>query len=706
MMLFFANPLFLYGLAAVSIPLVLHLLHKGRAKPVQFSTLRFLHSCISRHARRLKLRNLLLLFLRMGIIALLCLALAKPLLKISSLPLAGARDSSSVVIVLDNSYSMGFSEKGQSLLEGARQTASDIVNTLTESDEVTIILMNEDAEPLFNEFTHDIGLAGEQLLSVTVSNKGTDASEAMDKAIEYLERSTSANREMYVLSDFQEDGWKQAADNPSFSRLPGNAIAYVVPFGTGQQRENVFIENVSIPRQAQVSGVSSEFTVRVINTGTEPASEILTLAIDGQDRSRKPVMLQPGVTTCKLPYSFKTTGNHRGKLSLRGDRLEVDDTCYFEIFVQEKLPVLCVDGDPSDASSLSESFFVMAALNPALGASPILPEQVALPGLDQVNLSRYALVLLCNVPQLGGSSLLKMERYLNSGGNLVIFLGNKVNSSAYNQWSFMPAPLVAEQGYPDKSNFFNLDLVDYTHPVFRKFNLPGNGDLSVPRFYRFYSTRQVPESRVLARFSDGQPAFIESSYGSGKVILVTTSADSSWTNLPLRRLYPALLHQIVHYAAGRKPGESYLVGDTVSFRTEPGTETRIGITDPLGESSDLAPVPGESYGIINLTGTRTPGIYEVSGNGIPANKKLFAVNLDTRESILNSVAPENIKTMFGDATVNVVDKPEGISSLIRKSRHGVEFSSALLRLALIFFVAELFLANRFSRGRKTQTNET
>ena len=105
----FLNPLFLFGLLATGIPLVIHLWNRRRVVTIDFSSLIFITAAHRENARRFQLRQLLILLLRMAIVAFIALALARPFLTLG-LPVVSVRAKTDVIIVLDNSYSMAYQD--------------------------------------------------------------------------------------------------------------------------------------------------------------------------------------------------------------------------------------------------------------------------------------------------------------------------------------------------------------------------------------------------------------------------------------------------------------------------------------------------------------------------------------------------------------------------------------------------------------------
>ena len=129
----FLNPIFLLGMLAAAVPLIIHLWSRRQAKTVDFSSLMFLLAAHRQSVRRIQLKHLLILLLRMAIIILIAFALARPLLK-SPFLLADARANASNVIILDNSYSMGYKGIQGERFETAKAMAREVVQLLPRGD--------------------------------------------------------------------------------------------------------------------------------------------------------------------------------------------------------------------------------------------------------------------------------------------------------------------------------------------------------------------------------------------------------------------------------------------------------------------------------------------------------------------------------------------------------------------------------------------
>src|SRR5262245_5377805 len=116
----FVAPYLLWGTAAASIPVALHFFFRSRYRTVPWAAMKFLLTSIEQTSRRLKFQELLLLLVRCAVLALLAVALARPLLSAGS---ASGKEAVDAVFVIDTSFSMGAREGRKTRLEFAKAAA-------------------------------------------------------------------------------------------------------------------------------------------------------------------------------------------------------------------------------------------------------------------------------------------------------------------------------------------------------------------------------------------------------------------------------------------------------------------------------------------------------------------------------------------------------------------------------------------------------
>ena len=376
---------FLGGLAAMSVPVVIHLMQSPRARQVEFPSIRFLKAVQKKATRRSRLKNLILMLIRMALIALIACGMAKPWRqkeKTTFLPDAPV----SMVLVLDNSYSMGCRDKGASRFDQARQAATGLLDTLRPGDEAAVLLMNETTEPCVRDFTTDLARVKKALRLAELSVVGTNVDPALREAIRLANKAGSAaalatpdkplteeqaqaaaeaetrrRKEIHVLTDMQDSGWENVLKSNFLKTVATDAKIFVTSFGR-KGTPNAFIESATVTASGTAEAT---VTAQVRASGAGSPGNVITLSINGRNVAQETFAVRQGQTaSVPLVARFGESGTFRCILSLQDDALALDDSYYFTVDVGERTSVLVVDGDPSAVAHLSESFYLRNALNP------------------------------------------------------------------------------------------------------------------------------------------------------------------------------------------------------------------------------------------------------------------------------------------------------------------------------------------------------
>jgi len=725
----FLESVFLWGLAAASVPVVIHMMQSPRARTIDFPCIRFLKACQKRATRRTRLKNIILMILRMLILALLSLGMAKPWREkehTDVLPDAPV----SMVIVLDNSYSMGYLDQGKSRFDRAREAANGLVGTLKPGDEVALLLCNEDVVHAVREFTTDRERIRAAMARAELSVLGTNLDPALREALRLANRAgTSAvktegadeeavkklleadaekeqrrRREIHVLTDLQAAGWDAVVKSNFLKTVDTKAAIYVTSFGR-KGSANCFLESATVtaggPEQCTVTA-----QVRAVGAGS-PGNSV-TLNVNGRNVAQETFAARPGApASVPLVARLGAAGTYRCTLSLQDDALTLDDQYHFTVDVGESTKVLVVDGDPSAVGPISETFFLRNALNPGglfagEGSGAVDATIVGIGDLPAASLDDYRTVVLCNVPAVDGSDLVRLENFLRSGGSVWIFLGSKTNAQHTNAWSFLPISLRKPMGDATKEKSFGFGEQRGDHAIFKR-----KLDLRSARFFLCYGTGRAtlkPRGAVLASFANGQPALIEAPFGKGRALLFTSTCDIEWSNFPLRRVFLPFVHQVLAYLSNQDVRTTaYRMGEVVKFQGPPSQYTaRIVITDPEGRRVVLPqPQRRGGYAEVVFKNTTKPGMYQVNADPTFTNSGGFGVNLQVAESVVAMADSEKIRDAARSGLITFVDGPKrSIVEEIKKSREGQEFWPLLFKLALLVFIAESIFGNLISRAKR------
>ena len=469
----FLSPLFLVGLGALAVPIIVHLLHSTKAQTIRFSTIRFLKNCQRRAARRTRLKQLLLMALRMLLLALIILGLAKPVIHQDKRSIVGGNVTTAMILIIDNSYSMGFREQGDTRFDLAKDAASNLLDSLKKGDEAAVFVVNDKVERYIKELTADIDNVKLSIDRIKLSSHGTEIAPALSEAYNLIRASDKSRKEIHLLTDLQQHSWEKLLQrNFIKNEKEPKPRLYISSFGK-PKTQNAYIRSVSVAgSSAAGSGIGSKILAEVESVGAGSPENVIVLSINGEKKEQAAFTVRPG-SPAQVPIEveFDKPGTFRCSLALKDDGLRIDDTFEFNLSIDDRVTVLVVDGDPSGVPALSETFYLGAALNPSVytgfrAGSEIEPTTISADQLAATNLDPYRCVILCNVSNLNGDQLVKMESFLNTGGSVIIFAGDKLDAAACNKWSFMPAALKGVEGGVERKDFLSLGRVSPMHPIF------------------------------------------------------------------------------------------------------------------------------------------------------------------------------------------------------------------------------------------------
>lgn len=747
-MLTFLSPFALLGLLSAAIPLLIHLSRSRRTKKMRFSTTRFFTDEFLRSYRMSKLKELLLLACRMALFAFFAIALAKPLLRTPSQPLVAGQDRA-VVVVLDNSASMGHQIDGVALLEKAKTSARAVLGGLGPNDSANLILAGrraDDPDVLFPEMTMDQNAVTSRLEAVRVAPLGTDLSGAVAKAETLLESSTAPSKEIYVFSDLQDSGWEIRQNK----NIVGAELQYFfVKVRPNTPSADLAITAVRHGSTRPMVGVPFAIQPHVRNQGLESrvaeAKLFVHDARQGEPRKVGERRLGPiasnrwAVTT--FHHTFTTGGWHTGYVEVDDPHLSLNNRRYFAVQVLDALQVLAVNGAPSGIAARDELFFLRAALSAQPeGPSPIQVQTIIPDELANTDWAKFPLVLLANVTVLTPTAVEKLEQYVDGGGNLFVFLGDRIDSNFYNQFlqgadrlhgGLLPARLSSltspatppmnatkeEPVVPAANANLNraITSVDYDHPALAPFEDPRFANLTgihVEGFWRLQPDSQR-DARVLMSVGDA-PLLCEKTFGKGKVLLFASSCDRDWTSFPVRPAYLPWIYRMISYLAQQRVQESdhYNTGNAVPLLVSSLEGLpRLQVRKP--DQSIAYPTEGDDTAPLVFKDTDQTGIYQVFPLAKPNDARPFAVNLESFESDLTFLddvlagegtgndrrqrVQEGLSELLGGKPLaTYVEDPDRVLETSLQARRGVRLWDMLLAAVLVIALFEPWYANRIS----------
>jgi hypothetical protein len=736
----FLAPIMLWGTLAASIPIALHFFFRSRYRRVPWAAMTFLLASIEQTSRRLRFQELLLLMARVAFLVLLALALARPTFNNVA---SGTGDAVDAVVLLDTSYSMDARDGPTTRLEQARAAALSLLDQLPPHSTVQVVTCSDRASALGPRNPSDLEQAREVLQSVQVSHLATDLLPGVNEAAAILQRGQAPNKELYLFSDMQRLGWEQqgAALAERLRDVSKQASITLVRCGRRNPR-NAGIVGILPQSGIPHVGERAGFAVLVRNRGTEPVRNLtISLAADGLEKERESQPLAeigPGETRA-IPLTARLTKPGLRVLSaaLTHDDLEADNRFDRVIQVRDQVRVLVVDGAPdAKRPEKAASFYLLHALRPVkederarypVQPSVVSPRQAA-PGL----LADTDLCILVNVAiqpdeqgraeHLSPAFLAGLESFVREGHGLVVFGGDHVRPQAYNrlldqQQHLLPARL-ADLPVGKEKTVFRLDRDSADAPAFRLFREDEafksiNGVEVRRRLEVEKGSEEGEATAVLLRYSDGRPAVLGRQVGAGEVLLVTTSADPSWSSWPMRYwTYVPFLHSTLdHLLQSQAQQYNERAGNPLRWYPPEQDATRaFALFDPQGGRHRLGP-PEMQNGRPVIMASLTPraGVYRLApADGADpvgaqtrdgeAQSVPFAVTADPHETEnLDALSEEQLDERLGFRPVHMTAGEEPLP--VSAERLNREWTLWLLAGVVILGLVEMGLAWLCGRAR-------
>jgi hypothetical protein len=503
----FLNPGYLLaGLALISLPIIIHLINRMRFKRVRWAAMEFLLKSQKRNRRRLIIEQLLLLALRCLLVFLAVLLVCRYL----GFSFAMFEPQNTLhVVLLDDTLSMSDHHRDEGEEHNCFKTAKDLIvreiarnaAQARTAQRLVLVLVSDTARRPFDQRLNDQSIQELQktLEDITCSELRVDLTRGVAAAAEILGQAPQDRRLLHVVSDFRTRDWgepegealSKALDELGRARIQINLIDAAHPYRTDQQRIPLFHDNLAIVDLRPETRVAAQdlpvqFTVTVANYGASERRNLrVATKVNGAQRLEGDVNIQslpPGQTREeKIQLSFGQLGFNQVTANIENEEtgLQGDNVRYAVVEIRKQVPVLIVDGDPTNGVRPGgDTFHVQTLLTSARGYQTFTRGPLE---LEQPNLDQYASIYLLNVRELSDRGVKNLENYVREGGSVAFFLGDRVRPDFYTEKLYrkgqglFPAPL-ADRPYPPLSeaelqpNLFDGQLKIFVrnekHPIF------------------------------------------------------------------------------------------------------------------------------------------------------------------------------------------------------------------------------------------------
>ncbi len=710
-MLVFANPAFLWALAAASVPLMLHMFQRRKTVVTPFPTLRFLKMAQKRSSSRVRFENFLLWLLRTLLLLTLALAFALPVLRSLSGDSWLSRTRRDVAIVIDASYSMNYTLERGKVFDTCKDAAVNVVNSLFPGDRVCVYVAADLPIPVIEKPTTEHATVIQAINALNVLPVSSKLDETVALALRALERQEGKReREIYILTDGQALAWHGFRDTPKdgeegatgenqlrLTREQRDNISFFTLLAGATLPDNTTPMDVKMSPLLMLVGQTARLNVRIGHSG--PAKQV-TVAVEvaGQERARRSIDIEADAeTTTDFAISGLEPGVHVATITTPQDALADDDAFQFLIRVRKQLPALIAG--PPEATR-----YLKAALAP--GAADESVKQVTAAELAQIDLRDYQAIFLCDAFPLDGQAIMRVEEYTRNGGVLVVFPGDHADPHSYQEMKILPAFPTGLEGIATEQAARPLRRLPHQEGQVVTFHLPlPPGTVPIVALKRVLTLGEPQEGgATLISAGDNTTFMTGRAVGRGRVFMFTVGADRDWSTFPLTAFFVPVIHQLIRQGAGAAVQPPHLA---------------LGVTMPANEAifnyreDDEINTPSGANLAIKDNGNRTlfiedlpePGIYTRLKTGSVEPEPVLAVNSDRHESLLTPATLDELREWTGFKKFFTAHDPEELNRLIEEYRNGRSLAELFLWLALLLALIEWWLACRAMRSQSGATEK-
>jgi len=481
----FLHPWFMVaGGLLVSSPIIIHLINRMRFKRIRWAAMEFLLKSQKRNRRRLIIEQMILLALRCLLVLLAGFLVAR---------FVGARPTgqgATHIVIVDDTPSMAdqFSEKGPKTnsFEVAREQIKLLAHSAAQSpthQQMRIYLLSEldNTSPLFDQRLNDRSgdAIDEKLRGIRPKALHIDPVVGIIKGQEFFNDVAQGQKILHLVSDFRDVDWSgpnaeemnKAIEKLVESGIHLSLIDTAHPYrGPARQvalhHDNLAITDLHAESRVVAEGVETEFSVTIRNYSSSDKKTFLHVKVDGDVNKgfagSRPIDRVPADDSVtekftlifakkkpSLPVSPSDLPEDRerkrrldqefvqvtAELEPEETGLQADNIRDMVVEVRKRVPTLVVDGSGQDPDLDGGDLKHLRAAYEAARSYEI--ERCKVDDLDKISLELYPTIIFLNVAEIKSTKTLqKIQEYIQHGGSLCYFLGDKVRPVFYNDTLF------------------------------------------------------------------------------------------------------------------------------------------------------------------------------------------------------------------------------------------------------------------------------
>ncbi|TAK42940.1 MAG: hypothetical protein EPO28_06650 [Saprospiraceae bacterium] len=668
----FLYPNFLFALAALTIPIIIHLFYFRRFKKVYFTNVRFLKEVKEETSARQKLRNLLVLLMRCLAVALLVFAFAQPFIPQD---VEVKKGENAVSVFVDNSFSMSALSQDVPLVEKAKQRAREIISAYAVEDRFQV---------LTNDFEgrHQRLVGKEEAIGLVEEIKATPAVRSLSQILarqkQALDSGTGQNKVSYVISDFQ-------ANVTDIENVKDTTLAVnLVPLQAVQER-NVSIDSAWFEAPVQVLQQPNPLIVKVKNWSNEKAENIrLGVKYDGETKPLGELSIPANSSlTDTVNITIQTPGWHEAQLDITDYPVQFDDAYLFSYNVALSINVLVIN-------ELSPETYLDAAFR---GISYFKVTNQVSRNLDYSSFPGYQLIICNGLTSLSSGLSFELKQYIENGGNLLVFPAASANIGAYK--AFLES-IPANEFLSFEQQERVVSDINTSEFVFKDVyeNKSANLKLPATKGNFILSTFASRGEERLLTYRDGTTYLGKYKAGQGILYLCSAPLEEDYSNLARSgEIFVPMLYKMAISSARARP-IAYTIGRDETIEADNMVRGGESVYKLRGAGEEFIPqqriVASKVFlGVQNQI--HKAGFYDLFLNQDSTLGK-FAFNYDRRESDLAYLSDTQLEERaLANMSIVKTNAAADLTEIVSDRSRGVILWKWCVLLALLALAAEVLI---------------
>ena len=676
------SPSALVFLIFIGIPILIHILNRLYVAKVDFSTIRFIKSLKNNALKKLKLKKIILLLTRIGIVSALVILLARPVTKGFMPGWISAELDSRLLLVIDNSSSMSGKKSGKTLLDLSKKAAISIPQIFSKNTHINIIktcppqivFSGKVNDPFFPEAIN--------LINPTVEHDNLwTVVDSMIKIINVQE----PVKECIVFSDFQ---------NKTYPKLNLSKSWKLYLVNPGDINNNLSINNFEVVSRIKVPDQLLKLKTSIKNSGSEKVANTPIDLLFGNNRVGQ-VISEFEIGSNK-EFIFQAYPEKKGVLvgsiNLPIDDYINDNKWYVTAPILDKINCLII-GNSEDEISMFK--LIIDAIDP--NKQLINFESRKQPIVNRLFIEDIDILIIHNPEAFTKAAFDELDIFLQRGGGLIWFSGGMEIDPSYNKYfsslGFPKSKTIIESG----TGIFGLEIPDIDDHILSDLSIR-KLENELPEFYRYVRHNYSNKHEIHLQLANGDPILLEFHRGSGSIFYFTSLMNLNWNNMPIRGLLVPLMYRLLILGGSDEINTTPVaIGETKWIILDQNeVRDQWEVISPSGEKYLV--VPDFSKESIKINSTNELGVYDIYQNG--KHYTSFSTYLHPNEIITNNNQRSQIEKLLSAQRYRWIDLDNNFSNNFNETRLGKSLWKVFLLIATILLLLETWVGRPISKNNK------